>query len=104
VAVAGTAAELVAHQLLHQRLGMLAEPYSQGRPGALLRTARVLEGVGALGAVVGRRSRTLSVLSGAALVAGSVLTRFGIFQGGVASAKDPKYTVVPQRERAGARA
>ncbi|MGN6611004.1 MAG: NrfD/PsrC family molybdoenzyme membrane anchor subunit [Angustibacter sp.] len=104
VAVAGTAVELVAHQLLHQRLGMLAEPYSQGRPGTLLRTARALEGVGAVGALVGRRSRTLSVLSGAALVAGSVLTRFGIFQGGVASAKDPKYTVVPQRERANARA
>ena len=103
VAVAGTGVELVAHQLLHRRLGMVAEPYSQGRPGTLLRTARVLEGVGAVGAVLGRRSRTLSVLSGAALVAGSVLTRFGIFQGGVASAKDPKYTVVPQRERAAAR-
>ena len=104
VAVAGTAVELVAHQLLHERLGMLAEPYKEGRPGTLLRAARVLEGVGALGALVGRRSRTLSVLSGAALVTGSVLTRFGIFQGGVASAKDPKYTVVPQRERADARA
>lgn len=103
VAVAGTAVELVAHQLLHQRLGMVAEPYQQGRPGTLLRAARLLEGVGAVGAVLGRRSRTLSVLSGAALVAGSVLTRFGIFQGGVASAKDPKYTVVPQRERAAAR-
>jgi formate-dependent nitrite reductase membrane component NrfD len=103
VAVAGTAVELVAHQLLHQRLGMIAEPYGQGRPGTMLKAARVLEGVGAVGAVVGRRSRALSVLSGAALVAGSVLTRFGIFQGGVASAKDPKYTVVPQRERGSAR-
>jgi DMSO reductase anchor subunit len=99
LAVAGTAVELVAHQLLHDRLGMLAEPYARGRPGTLLRAARLLEGVGALGALVGRRSRTVSVLSGAALLTGSVLTRFGIFQGGVASAKDPKYTVVPQRER-----
>jgi DMSO reductase anchor subunit len=99
VAVAGTAVELVAHQLLHQRLGLVAEPYAEGRPGTMLRAARVLEGAGAVGALLGRRSRTLSVLSGAALVAGSVLTRFGIFQGGVASAKDPKYTVVPQRER-----
>ncbi|KQX68574.1 NrfD/PsrC family molybdoenzyme membrane anchor subunit [Angustibacter sp. Root456] len=103
VAVAGTAAELVAHQLLHQRLGMIAEPYTQGRPGKLLKAARLLEAGGALGAVVSRRSRLLSVVSGAALVAGSVLTRFGIFQGGVASAKDPKYTVVPQRERLSAR-
>jgi hypothetical protein len=28
-----------------------------------------------------------------------VLTRFGIFEAGLASARDPKYTVVPQRER-----
>ena len=78
--------------------------HARGVQGTLLRAARVLEGVGAAGALLGRRSRTLSVMSGAALVAGSVLTRFGIFQGGVASAKDPKYTVVPQRERAAARA
>jgi hypothetical protein len=37
--------------------------------------------------------------AGAALLAGSALTRFGIFAAGVESAKDPKYTVVPQRER-----
>jgi hypothetical protein len=33
-----------------------------------------------------------------------VATRFGIFDGGVASAKDPRYTVVPQRERLARRA
>jgi hypothetical protein len=38
-------------------------------------------------------------LSGLSLLTASLLTRFGIFEGGVASAKDPKYTVVPQRER-----
>jgi hypothetical protein len=32
-------------------------------------------------------------------MAGSLLTRFGVFQAGLASAADPKYTVVPQRER-----
>ena len=36
---------------------------------------------------------------GAALMAGSACTRFGIFEAGQASARDPKYTVVPQRER-----
>ena len=38
-------------------------------------------------------------MSGAALLAGSACTRFGVFEAGQASAKDPKYTVVPQRER-----
>jgi len=41
----------------------------------------------------------ISALSGVALLAGSALTRFGVFEAGVTSAKDPKYTVVPQRER-----
>jgi hypothetical protein len=29
----------------------------------------------------------------------SALTRFGVFHAGQASARDPKYTVVPQRAR-----
>ena len=37
--------------------------------------------------------------SGLALMAGSACTRFGVFEAGQASARDPKYTVVPQRER-----
>ena len=46
-----------------------------------------------------RRSRIVSALSGAALLGGSLATRFGVYEAGVTSAKDPKYTVVPQRER-----
>jgi len=49
--------------------------------------------------VAGRRSRLLSALAGATYVTASVATRFGIFEAGLASARDPKYTVVPQRER-----
>jgi len=49
-------------------------------------------------------SRLLRAVAGAALVAGSVTTRFGVFEAGLASARDPKYTVVPQRERMAARA
>jgi hypothetical protein len=41
----------------------------------------------------------VSALSGAALVAASLATRSGVYEGGVASAKDPRYTVTPQRER-----
>ncbi|MDP9407072.1 MAG: polysulfide reductase, partial [Actinomycetota bacterium] len=52
-----------------------------------------------VGGLLGRRSRTAAVLGGAALLAGSACTRFGIYYGGVDSAKDPKYTVVPQRDR-----
>jgi hypothetical protein len=52
-----------------------------------------------VGSLLARRSRVAAVVSGAALLAGSACTRFGIFEAGQASAKDPKYTVVPQRER-----
>ena len=37
------------------------------------------------------------------MMAASALTRFGIFEAGRASARDPKYTVGPQRERLQAR-
>ncbi|MGH8863003.1 MAG: NrfD/PsrC family molybdoenzyme membrane anchor subunit, partial [Jatrophihabitantaceae bacterium] len=51
------------------------------------------------GAVVGGRSRVASALAGTALLAGSACTRFAIFEAGQASARDPQYTVVPQRRR-----
>jgi hypothetical protein len=79
--------------------GILSEPYREGRPGRLLRAGRNLTALGVAGAVLGRRSRLVSALSGLSLLTASLATRFGIFEGGVASAKDPKYTVVPQRER-----
>ena len=36
-------------------------------------------------------------------MAGSACTRFGVFEAGPESVHDPKYTVVPQRERLNAR-
>ncbi|MET8911698.1 NrfD/PsrC family molybdoenzyme membrane anchor subunit [Micromonospora sp. NPDC004551] len=102
-AVAGGALELWGSHRVENRLGLLSEPYATGTAGKLLRAGRALTAAGVLGALAGRRSRLLSALSGGALLAASVCTRFGIFHGGVASARDPKYTVVPQRERAARR-
>ncbi|KAB1111916.1 NrfD/PsrC family molybdoenzyme membrane anchor subunit [Micromonospora aurantiaca] len=104
LAVAGAAMELWGSHRVENRLGLLSEPYTQGTPGKLLRAGRALTAAGVVGALLGRRSRVLSALSGGALIAASVCTRFGIFHGGVASARDPRYTVVPQRERADRRA
>jgi hypothetical protein len=100
LALIAAAQELVATARMEKRVGIVAETYRQGRAGQLLRAARLLTAGGAVGAaVLGRRSRVGAGLSGAALLAGSACTRFGIFEAGRASAKDPKYTVVPQRER-----
>lgn len=104
MAICGAALELYAAHRVESAKGILSEPYREGRPGRLLRAGRALTAAGTAGALLGRRSRVVSVLSGLSLLAGSVATRFGIFEGGVASAKDPKYTVVPQRERLAGRA
>ena len=79
----------------------LAEPYEAGTTGAVLRLAEFLTAGALAGAVLGRRSRVVSALAGASLVAASAMTRFGIFEAGMASARDPKYTIVPQRRRRG---
>lgn len=69
----------------------------------LLRTARALTVAGAVGALAsarpGRAAKPLAALGGCALLAGSACTRFGIFAAGVASAENPRYTVLPRRER-----
>ena len=66
--------------------------------------AEVLTAAGLAGAVLAGRSRLATAVSGAALVAASALTRFGVFEAGRASSEDPKYTVRPQRERLAAKA
>jgi len=104
LAVLGAGAELVAKRRLIKRLATpgpvsLSEPYETGRAGVMLRVAEGLTAGGLAGALLGRRSRALSALSGASLLVASALTRFGIFEAGMASARDPKYTIVPQRQR-----
>jgi hypothetical protein len=99
-ALLGATTELVAVAAMRRRLGTLAEPMHTGTAGRLLRTAEVLTSAGAVGAaLLGRRSRAVAAFSGLALLAGSACTRFGIFHAGVASARDPKYTVGPQCDR-----
>jgi formate-dependent nitrite reductase membrane component NrfD len=99
MATAGAAVELVATEQIMRRLGWLAEPYREGRPGLLLKIARTLTVGGMVLSPFSRCSRVVSALAGGSYMAGSLLTRFGVFQAGLASAADPKYTVVPQRER-----
>jgi len=111
LAVLGAGVELVAKRRLISRLAAapgsesggssgrgLAEPYEAGTTGAVLRAAEMLTAGGLAGALLGRRSRVISALSGGSLLVASVLTRFGIFEAGMASARNPKYTIVPQRQ------
>jgi formate-dependent nitrite reductase membrane component NrfD len=100
MAVAGALVELGAEQLMERRLGMIAATLHEGKAGKRLRLAKALTVAGAAGAgLLARRSRPAAIAAGAALLAGSAFTRFGIFEAGMASARDPKFTVEPQRRR-----
>jgi DMSO reductase anchor subunit len=94
-AISGMAVETLAVRLLHRRLGMLAEPYRN----RLMRMAQLAGVAGVALAFAGRGDRMLSAVAGSALLTASATTRFGVFQAGVDSASDAKYTVLPQRER-----
>jgi hypothetical protein len=62
--------------------------------------AKTLTTGGVVGtALLGRRSRLAAATAGAALVASSALTRFGIFAAGMESAENPRFTVEPQLAR-----
>jgi formate-dependent nitrite reductase membrane component NrfD len=98
MAVLGAGMEVAASRAMELRLGLSAQAYTTGRPHTLRQLSEALTVGGAIGAVVGRR-RAVVAASGAALLVGSALQRFGVFEAGVASTQDPKYVVVPQRER-----
>ena len=105
VALAGAALELTAARAMDRRMGTAAEAYRRGRAGRLMRLGRAFSMAGAAGAVtVGRRDRIAAGAAGVALMAGSACTKWGVFEAGVESARDPRHTVVPQRTRADGRA
>lgn len=98
MAVAGAALEVATSRTMEHRIGFVGQAYTTGRAHRLRQWSEILTLGGAAGAVIGRH-RAVVALSGAALLAGSALQRFGVFEAGVESTKDPKYVVVPQRER-----
>ncbi|MGI8850162.1 MAG: NrfD/PsrC family molybdoenzyme membrane anchor subunit [Acidimicrobiales bacterium] len=99
MALGGALLELGAEHRMEASMGITAEPFHQGKAGILMRASKALTIAGAAGSLLAGRNRAIAALSGAALMAGSVCTRFGVFEAGQQSARDPRYTVVPQRER-----
>lgn len=104
LAAAGAGLDTVAVTYMTKRIGLSGQAYERGKAGKLMRIAKALTIAGGSLVPFARRSRLLSVLSGLSLTAGAVTTRFGVFEAGMASARDPAYTVVPQRERLNQRA
>jgi formate-dependent nitrite reductase membrane component NrfD len=101
LAVAGVVTEGVVLTEMTRRLGKAGEVYRRGATRKLSLAARALAGGGAvLLATGGRRSRGAAAVGGALVCAGEICLRYAVMQAGKQSARDPAYTVEPQRERA----
>jgi len=100
LALLGVAASELIAARMRKRLGPHAEVYENEEAGQYERLARVTGFAGAaLLAGKGRRGRP-AALAGGMLVLGSALARrWSIFRAGFQSARDPRYTVEPQRAR-----
>jgi len=100
LAVVGAALEQGATIAMERRLGDLSAPYRDGDAARYAKLARGLTLAGAaLIGLGGRRSRIAAAIGGAAVMAGSVAERWAVFEAGKHSARDPRFTVGPQRAR-----
>jgi hypothetical protein len=104
LAVLGVLGDLAATKFMERRMDpVAAEPLHHGEAGRMLRWSERFVIAGGLGTLLGGRHRGVAALSGLALATASALTRFGVFEAGKASARDPRYTIEPQKRRLAAR-
>lgn len=98
-AVAGAIGEWLATAAMERHSGPEGAPYRKANARRLLLAARMCTVAGTAALVAPGRRRRAEVLGGQLLVAGSVLTRFGVVAAGRQSAADPAEVVGPQRAR-----
>jgi formate-dependent nitrite reductase membrane component NrfD len=101
LAIGGALVELATHKAMEKRIGTLtAEPYHRGTADRYTKLGTTLTAAGAACMAIAGRRRAGAAAAGALLLAGSACLRFSVFHAGKISARDPKYTTLPQRERA----
>jgi formate-dependent nitrite reductase membrane component NrfD len=99
-AIGGVVAELALAKAMEKRLGFVGEVYRRGEAGRFLRISKACTAAGAgLLALRGKRSRVLAATGSALVLAGELALRWSVYKAGFQSARDPRYTVLPQRER-----
>ncbi|MBX9642447.1 MAG: nitrite reductase, partial [Mycobacteriaceae bacterium] len=104
LAVIGAVSDLISARITEYRMDPVTrEPLHQGRPGRLLQCSEILAAAGGLGALFGGGHRGAAALSGVTLLTASAMLRFGFFEAGLESARDPRYTIEPQKRRLAAR-
>jgi formate-dependent nitrite reductase membrane component NrfD len=104
-AVAGAVAELASSVAMEREAGkveQVARPLHEGRSGMLLRAAKALTAASLLLTVLPGSSRMKRVAAGLLGTAGAISVKFGVFEAGKASAKDPRATFHQQRAGYGA--
>jgi formate-dependent nitrite reductase membrane component NrfD len=100
-AIAGVVTELGLMEAMEKRLGFVGEVYKQGEAHKYAKVSKLCTVAGAgLLAWQGKRSRAAAAAGGALVLAGELALRWSVFKAGFQSARDPRYTVLPQRERA----
>jgi hypothetical protein len=98
--IAAGVCEVAALDLMRRRMGLAAEAFAEaGRAKALTRASEAAVAIGVASAMLSSRSRLASAIAGLGLITGSACTRFAIFEAGIASADNPRYTIEPQRLR-----
>jgi hypothetical protein len=104
LAIGGVAATTGIMAAMKKRVGLVGEVYDRDAAGTLGRVAKACSGAGAaLLAARGRQSRAAAVGGSALVLAGELALRWSVFRAGFQSARDPRYVVIPQRERKAAR-
>ena len=99
-AVGGVVAELGLMKAMERRLGFVGEVYGKDEAGKYGKISKACTALGAgLLAVGGRRRRPVALTASAFILAGELALRWSVFKAGFQSARDPRYTVIPQRER-----
>lgn len=96
---AAGAAEVALTRAMQKKMGMVEEVYRSGKAEKFMKSSEALLLAGSAVTLASGSSRTRRAAGGVCLFVGSALTRFGIFEAGLASAQDPRFTVEPQRER-----
>jgi formate-dependent nitrite reductase membrane component NrfD len=100
LAVGGAVAELGLTLAMRRRLGFVGEVYEQDEAGRYGRASKLCTAAGAtLLATAGKRSRAAAIGGSALVLAGGLALRWSVFRAGFQSARDPRYVIVPQRER-----
>ena len=95
-------AAMVAMERVAPRAPRVTEPLRRGPTGMLWRGGLVLTAAGLVLSGLGNKSRARERLASVVTLAGALLTRFGIFEAGKRSARDPRATFEGQRAGMGA--